>query len=84
MLQRYEKHVCVTQSHPFLYANSLILNLRYVMAQKSDEVRKWSEKGTKKDGCPIKAAIPGMIYAIRLNRNYLTITFATLLSVRTM
>jgi hypothetical protein len=39
MLQRYEKHVCVTQSHPFLYANSLILNLRYVMAQKSDEVR---------------------------------------------
>jgi hypothetical protein len=36
MLQRNEKHACVTQSTPFLYANSLIFNLHYVMVQKSD------------------------------------------------
>ena len=31
---------CVTQSHPFILRNSLIFILRYLMAQKSDEVRK--------------------------------------------
>ena len=30
---------CVTQSHPFILRNSLIFILRYLMAQKSDEVR---------------------------------------------
>ena len=31
---------CVTQSHPFILRNSLIFILRYLMAQKSGEVRK--------------------------------------------
>ena len=34
---------CVTQSHPFILRNSLIFILRYLMAQKSDEVRKKSK-----------------------------------------
>ena len=34
---------CVTQSHPFILRNSLIFILRYLMAQKSDEVRKYVE-----------------------------------------
>ncbi len=42
MKQSYEENVCVTQSHPLLTHNSLIFILRYVVAQKSDEVRKYT------------------------------------------
>ena len=30
---------CATQNHPIIWRNQLIFNMRYVMAQKSDEVR---------------------------------------------
>ncbi|CDA46073.1 unknown [Prevotella sp. CAG:5226] len=36
---------CATLRHPFLLRNSLIFNMRYSMAQKSDEVRKNNEGG---------------------------------------
>ena len=36
---------CVTLHHPSLLHNSLIFNMRYSMAQKSDEVRKNNEGG---------------------------------------
>ncbi len=36
---------CITLHHPFLLRNSLIFNMRYIMEQKSDEVRKNNEGG---------------------------------------
>jgi hypothetical protein len=36
--QKYTFLACVTQKHLFLESNAMIINLRYVMAQKSDEV----------------------------------------------
>ena len=40
MVQRYTIFACATQNHPIISRNSLIFNLRYMMANKSDEVRK--------------------------------------------
>ena len=40
MVQRYTFFACATQNHPIISRNSLIFILRYMMANKSDEVRK--------------------------------------------
>ena len=40
MVQRIHFFACVTQNHPIILRNSLIIILRHLMANKSDEVRK--------------------------------------------
>jgi len=39
MVRSYTFFACATQNHPIILCNSLIFTLRYVVAQKSDEVR---------------------------------------------
>ena len=40
MVQRIHFFACATQNHPIILRNSLIIILRHLMANKSDEVRK--------------------------------------------
>ena len=40
MVQRYIIFACATQNHTIIIRNSLIFILRYMMANKNDEVRK--------------------------------------------
>jgi len=39
MLQNYSFSACATLSHPIVKAKLLIFNMRYLMAQKNDELR---------------------------------------------